>query len=1002
MKKKTKLILTFGLSLSLIGTVAAGTGVTLYQRQLKNQKGEIENPSVPNRPNPGSGQNEGSGTLDDQIAHEAEFKAVASTDSALALINKANLENNANLYLASHSIQPQLNSLVARKVNDSNNQIIESDVSSYIISLYERNNKMFSFIKDKLNVSSYNSSDFLSISIDAAYLIKNDADQPKDLWINDRKFTINSKTTLELSLYTDKNPAFLKKASVFLNDNNELNWSVDTLYFNLKSLDGGYSKSWSLNDFVFNPTSSALNAHVTHVKPGYSEYDAITNFVGNNKLLNNSLNQSVIKDSLRRNFEDKFNLAKKYAGYIYQFSKWAINHRTQPFNLANFIQDNADTLSEIVVYGLQQFFNNDKVNAFRPLIFDLLTSSSTNAQAKTIYRIILDYKDQIINFLNETKLVDISPYQTLIDNFFNSIDRSDPVKAEMEFRDKIVEFIPTIKELVKEDSPFYPYIQLVTKILETPKPYFVDSIIKDPTVLQVILNFAYDSLIPSLDGPIKDMIVANKDAIFSFLMNNNQISFNDILIRLFIDDFKSIFALLKTFNITFNFTDPISKFFFNTFFYNNNLVKGLIGLESVVSVVSDLLELISPQNLAKITLTPLNTNQSNNIQLLSTDDELKIANLDYGYLLNINHIAIKNSTIRKLINLIPPFLNAQTILNQFITDKSLNTAVDQAVEEAKKINGAGVTIYGINNFKSEVIRNLRVFLAQIGNVNVKQFITEMIFGTLNFNDQQDFINLNGSIRISIKGNNIQVLPYYDQVGNQTIFNYQLLGIAKEVDLSNLVNNSQLLVQTYQNPRPLIPYQDLSKKIFNLTRSFYNSLKETLDTQPIRIIDNLPLTFSKNIILDNKNQKYRVVKNAYDPRLVIRDLTTIKGLEITKEDATSNWIVSDNHQIIVDSKLLNKFNNLIQPIGIPSRYLTQAIRPFSTGELKGKLSVDFSLMVTFINVPIPITVNLSMEERILGYDLLVPYDVANDSDPNNVTFTNKASKHWQNTIFKFGT
>lgn len=34
----------------------------------------------------------------------------------------------------------------------------------------------------------------------------------------------------------------------------------------------------------------------------------------------------------------------------------------------------------------------------------------------------------------------------------------------------------------------------------------------------------------------------------------------------------------------------------------------------------------------------------------------------------------------------------------------------------------------------------------------------------------------------------------------------------------------------------------------------------------------------------------------------------------------------------------------------------------------------------------------MEQRILGYDLLVPYNVANDADPNNVKFINKVSKH----------
>lgn len=120
-----------------------------------------------------------------------------------------------------------------------------------------------------------------------------------------------------------------------------------------------------------------------------------------------------------------------------------------------------------------------------------------------------------------------------------------------------------------------------------------------------------------------------------------------------------------------------------------------------MGVVSDLLELISPQSLAKITLTPLKTNQTNNIQLISTANELKVANLDYDYLLNLNHISIKNSTVRKILNLIPPYLNVQTILNQFITDKALNKAADQAVEEAKKISGAGIAIYGVNNFKTK-------------------------------------------------------------------------------------------------------------------------------------------------------------------------------------------------------------------------------------------------------------------------------------------------------------
>ncbi|MES3519011.1 P116 family lipid acquisition surface protein [Mycoplasmoides gallisepticum] len=1003
MKKKTKLLVTFGLSLSLIGTVAAGTGITLYKKQQETEKELIRRQSDIHKASGSQpGKPIGQGVLDDEIAHQAEYKAQESNDSGLALINKPNLQNNPNLFVASHSIQRQLDALAARKVNDSNNQIIESDISSYLISLYDRNNKMFSFIKERLNIRSYNSADFLSLSIDTAYLIKNEAEQPKDLWINNRKLSINSKTTLELSIYTDRNPAFFKKAKAFLTNDHKLNWSVDKIYFNLKSLDGAYSESWSLDNFVFNQTDSALNAKISHVKNGYSEYDAINNFVGTNKLLNNRLDQTVLKDSLRRNFEDKFNLAKKYAGYIYQFSKWVINHRTQTFNLTNFIQDNAQILTEIIIYGLQEGLKTNDVNQLKPLVLDLLTSYSANKQSKTLYRIIIEYKDQIIKFLTQNNLVNISAYQNLIDNFFNSIDQKDPIKAETEFRDKIVEFVPTIKELVKEDSSFYPYIELLVKILSTPKPYFIDSIIKDPTVFQAILDIAYDRLVSAFDQPLKDLLINSKNAIYALLMDNNKRSFNELLIRFFIDDFRSIFELLKTFNITFDFNNPTTKFFFDTFILNNNLVKGLIGLESIVGVVSDLLELISPQSLAKITLTPLKTNQTNNIQLISTANELKVANLDYGYLLNLNHISIKNSTVKKILNLIPPYLNVQTILNQFITDKGLNKAADQAVEEAKKISGAGIAIYGVNNFKNEVLRNLRTFLAQIANVNVKQLITEMIYGNLTFNDKDDFINLNGSIKISIKGNNIQVLPYYTQVNQQTIFDYQLLGITKEIDLSHLVNNSKLLTETFTNPRPLIPYQDLSKKLFAITRSFYQSLKGTLNNQPIRIIDNLVLKFGQKIILDQNNERNRVVKNAYDPNLLIVDLSTKKGLNITKEDATKNWIVSDTNNIIIDSKVLNQFNNLIKPIGIANRYLTQAIRPFSTGELKGSLAINFDLMVIFIKINIPITVNLSMEQRILGYDLLVPYNVANDADPNNVKFINKVSKHWEDTIFNFGT
>ncbi|QMT98708.1 hypothetical protein H3143_01030 [Mycoplasma tullyi] len=1002
MKKKTRLIVTFGLSLSLIGTVAAGTGVTLYKKQQEAERRLINKQSdISTRSGSQPGQAMAQGILDDKIAHQAEYKANESNDSGLALINKPNLQKNRDLFVASHTIQRQLDALVARKVNASNNQIIESDVSSYLISLYDRNDKMFSFFKERLNIRSHNSPDFLSLSIDAAYQIKNEAEQPKDLWINNKKLSINSKTTLELSIYTDKNPAFLKKANVFLTDDYKLNWSLDKIYFNIKSLDGAYSESWSLNNFVFNPTDSALNAKVNQVKIGYSEYDAIDNFVGTNKLLNTRVNQAVLKDSLRRNFEDKFNLAKKYAGYAYQFSKWVINNRTKAFNLTNFIQDNVQTLTDIIIYGLQEGLKTNEVTKLRPLVFDLLTSYSANKQSKSLYRIILEYKNLIINFLTNTKLVNISAYENLIDNFFNSIDQKNPAKAEIEFRDKVIEFIPTIKELVKEDSPFYPYIELVVKILSTPKPYFIDSIIKDPTVFKAILDFSYNRVLNIFNDPLKGLLVNSKNSIFALLMDNNKRSFNDLLVNFFVDDFKAIFALLKTFNISFNLTNPTTKFFFDTFVLNNSLIKGAAGRDAIISVASDLIELISPQNLAKITLTPLKTNQTNNIQLISTANELKVANLDYGYSLNLNHIVIKNSTIRKLLNLIPSSLTIQNVLNQFVNDKSFNKAADQALQEAKKISGAGLALYGEYNFKVEVIRNLRTLMSQIANVNVKQLITELIYGNVNFNDKEDFVNLNGAIKISIRGNNIQVLPSYSELDKQTIFDYQLLGITKEIDLSDLVNKSKLLTETYTNPKPLIPYQDLSKKLFNLTRSFYQSFKGTLNTQPVRIMDNLVLKFGQTIVLDQRNEKNRVVRNAYDPNLAIVDLSTQKGLEITKDDATKNWVLSDKNNIVIDSQTLGKFNDLIKPIGIPSRYLVQAIRPFSTGELKGSLGLDFSLSVLFLKINIPVKVNLSIEQRILEYDLLAPYNVANDDGKNNVKFINKVAKHWEKTIFNFG-
>ncbi|MDC4163520.1 hypothetical protein LNO75_02900 [Mycoplasma sp. T363T] len=998
MNKKAKLIVSFGLSMSLIGSVALGAGITLYQKHTQAKNKDQSEEISPDQPITSIQTN---GTIDDKITQEASYKAVETNESALNLINKSELAHNTDLYLASHSIQPELDSLAARKVNRSNKKIIEADVSSYFIDLFNRNDKKFSVYKNLLLVKTAGSSEYLSVSISASYYIKNDSEKQREVWINNRKFSINSKTTLELLVYTDKNPSFLKKATVFLDDNNRLNWSMDRVYFTLRSIDGSYTENWSLDNLVFNKNNPSLNVNLRNIKRGYTEYDAIKNFVGENKKLNASLNESILKDSLRRNYEDQFNLAKQYAGYIYHISKWMIQNRSEPFNVSKFIVDNASTISEVLIYTLEQTLKNDKVKILKSLIYDLLTSSSANNKSKTLFRIVLDYKDRIINFLSESNLVNITPYRSLIDNFFNSITETNPKRAENELRDKIIDFLPTIKELIKEDSPFAPYLDLLSKILKSPKPYFIDSIIKDPVVFNVILDFAYNSFSSSLDIRLKEAFDLSKQAIYSLLMDNNTKSFNDILINFFNNDFQVIFAILNFFNIKIDINNPATKFLFDNFVFNNDSLKDQKGLENVVSILSDLIELISPENLSKITFIPLNNNQTNRIEFISTFDELKIANLSYGYSLNFNNLAIKNSTIKKIINLIPTSATFQSFIDRYVTQAAINDAADKAVEEAKKASGLGVAIYGNQNLKNEVVRNINTLKDQLAKTNIKQLVTELLFGKLNFDDEGDFINLNGSIDISIKGNNIQVLPYYEQNNGKTLFNYQLLGITKEINLANLVNNSQLIKDNYENSNQVIQYQNLSKKLFAVTRSFFNSLKETLNHQPIRIIDNLVLDFSNKIYLDQSIETNKIVKNAYDPKLLIRDQTTKPGLEISKQDATANWNTTDNNNIIIDQQLSNKFNNLIHPIGIQNRYLIKSIKPFSTGELKASLGLNFNLTVILFPVTIPLNLKIGIEQRILSYDLIAPYNVADDLDNNNVVFVNKVSKHWENTLFKIG-
>ncbi|QZX49316.1 P116 family lipid acquisition surface protein [Mycoplasma sp. E35C] len=995
MNKKKKIVLAFGLAAGLVSTVSAISAVSLIKTQKPhNQNGDQTRYDLSLT----TIGDQTKGALDEKINEEAKYHAKSSNISGFELINQPSLKSKS-IYLASNTIKNELNQRLAKIVKDSKNKVISADVNSYIVQLFQQNESNFSINKTDVQIATSDSDVSLSVGINANYEIKNNSKNTKTLLIENHKFDVSGETTLKLNLYTDRNLSFLKEATPFIDQNNNLNWSMDRIYVHLESKDGLWRRDFITNNFVFNKEKSALNTKISDVKDGYSEYDAIKNFVGENKLLNNNLNESNLKDSLRHNFEDKFNLAKQYAGYIYSISNWMINHRSETFDIANFLYDNAKTISEVIIFGLEKALKTSEVKKLETTIYDILTSWSAKKNAKSIYKIIWQQKDVILNFLKKTKLVDLSAYQSIIDDFFNTIKETNPNKAALELQDKVIQFIPTIKNLVKPESPFYPYLDLLLKVLNSKTPYFIDSVIKDSAVFKPILDLAFDKVIPYLDPTFKQLVIQHKQTFYDLLINNTKTSLDDLLLPFFANNFETIISLLKMFNININLDEPMIKFVFDNFIKDNKKLKDKAGLDNIVAILSDLIQLISPENLAKISFTPLDKN-NNPIEIISTNDELKIKHIDYGYSVKLDNLVLKNSTVLKLIDLIPEEERLSKILDKFFTDQAIDDTTNQAWETARN-SQTFLNLFNLEaTIKPQIKQNIVTLKNKLAEANLKNFVKELIFGNLNPNPDEAFFQLKGNIDVSLTGDNLQVLPYYTQKDNKMKLDYQILGIQKEINIGNLQKNSKLLNLEYTNNNPVITYMDLSKQIFNLTRQFYKDLSPTFDKQSIKLVDNLALSFSNPIYLDNKKPINRIVKNAYMPGLTIKDLTKQKQFKITSEEAIKDWNTTDLNNIKISDLTKGKFANYISVEGVDQRYLTQLTRPFSTGKLNGNIQFSISVQVAWFWRTEQVNAKLSIEGKALAYDLILPYNAYDVSDANNPTFSNKVSKTYQGVDFNF--
>lgn len=996
------------------------------------------------------------------------------------------IASKTKLSVAANTVKDYVNNLLEDIISPNGKafsfKYLQSDVKSFLFNIFNQNSQSFSLLvnndtkvkgNDGVPIvgSEGNVPNFNSVIISGSFKFKNitDSDQTlKDINGNPIEYSDGSKLNkihpgeeITFKFHTiDKNnkPSGSKINGIVSSsseDSNKafLNWDVDRIEFQI-----GTRKDYSMpqylsslpsydpslkiyQNFVFSKDKSALNVCLDNIAPGINPYYAINNLVGPNRMFNPiTLNGQMVGNDLKNVFKDNFNLAKSIASLVNGvFGSIYNNHTKGNYTMAQVIVDNAQRIANLVTINNPS--DNEPINggaSVNKLIFDLLSSYSINGKpnsnAKTIFEILYDDKDALIDFIVQN-VPQFGDLKDVILSLFDGVSSPDDLFA------KLKSLVDQFKSILQTPQ-FQSLFPIIEKVINNKNVYLLN-LVSDKqvaqTILDLILNlakvpkdsasdnsqsntndankFTLSNFLTKYEPLFVNLLTSSKDPVGEFVSGLLQES-KDPKTKKTSTGLQDILSLVGF--STSEFSPQIQKIF-DIFFTNNDSLKNTPeNVNNIYNLFREISSLFSNDNMRNITMTPIDESAFNKIETTySSKDSSFVVNLPksgVGYTISVNGNgwSIPNSFIETLVNLMPKS-KLIDFVNLFLDDKTKALVKEKAVAE---IPGLISWFPGVKSSVTDAIDNtIKNILNSIQtNTTMKDLVNEIMFGYDQYVPTDSWLSIKGNINVSYSGENLYILPSYKVSGSgKTITNYQIISANLLIDPTDIANKSifkgyskskDLQLKTISADKQTISAYSLSAQLYKSFNGLVNNFIQYTAGRTYNIKSNIylfPTKKDKNnrtvpyFELDQQDPKQNVAPNTFDSNLYIRSNEKRLGQENLKQTkdyllgSKDSWegydpktrrpIISDSAKNIIkdfydyqDSKL-NSF----------AKYITISQNFYGTGPGNINVSLNNIKIKYALNWIFNINLNIGYEIRIMDSTIFLPYKVIDLSNKDNPKF-----------------
>ncbi|QEX47161.1 hypothetical protein RUS47_01200 [Mycoplasmoides gallisepticum] len=984
-------------------------------------------------------------------------------------INGIDLSNQRTLHdlpIASFMIHNKLVRLLNQQLHF-NYSWLYSDIAYLIRKTYDENKQAFIPLKTTdLQITKSSDNNPLHVYLTANFEFRNQTDSPQTFvfrYFNQRyEKQIQPKGILNLKLSSlsasndidplkdpdyigsidpvDLAPGYGYINAVVTKDlyhNYYLNWNLSNLELSMND------SNYRFSNFIFNNNVPSMNILLKKTIPGKDPYQAASDLVGENKLLNRDLTPEQISRNLKYYFSNEFHWQIEWFNLIRDVFKWLIVNNNTNKKLYQVLSDNAAVFAKLFSYNFIKLNINyaDRKNAILKLITDALSSNPTIVNAKNVYEVLYDNFDAFKLILN-TYFFDVSAHSNLI--YLLTKD----VNSAFDFYQRLYELMPFLRQLISNFPTKIKYFEIIERILGyrddagnlIPIPRFNTYLINTIFESKRLLNDIYDQLL-NISNVDFDMATANTNngseswsrftPLFNFLFIQNRstlvnlftqsTNYFDDLIKLFIsNNFNFLFQLLKLFGINVNTLDPFFKTALDLIFLKNPEILSRDNLKAkIINLFNWIIKSLDQTNINKIKFGLYKPENFDNLVLTQSPTTLKVKKLDLGFKFDINGLQIPYGVLSALFEFLPN-IKIVDFIKYIVDDKRYEELKEKGYQQAinegysSLLNASGIFSFKwagdpAKNFFSSVFDDIwkNRILKGISDNNrtIKDLANEIFSGTNNNDPNRAFATINGTGYFKWSGENVDILPFFEILPsniNQAQIVYQLYNVDQEKDFSQIYQNLKLHFPRYSYRQPGIPFSDLSKKIYqsiswvvdqtlnySLNRKYLTKTRIILPGENgkkthLILQENNPY---ENVALFTYNANQSLI-NQYD-RMNEQDKRKLREqiLMITDRRARVKGIDRDpkTRETSLLPQSLRMLDSLIQIKGVDPSLVIHTNWSFSTISERIPLNLKTGVKLGLISKQV--SINLAYETFLsaFSYQVLLPYPILDLSNPNNPVF-----------------